>query len=249
MSVIVIEGNGNVNSTALQQTGNLYTQTGDIINQTILVQRDNIVIDGSGYVFDGSEINLTGLSNVTISNMQFTNASFITLTDSSNCLITENSVPKTPNIISPWLSIENSSNNIISANNLTMANIELMGSPNNTLKGNTITDASSFGISLGWLSNNNTINGDYFENVLTPVEVEYDQNVISDNNMINCDQGVRVVRASGNTVFGNTMTFADLGYHQQDSDWMTGIVIDGSNNTVYQNIVTGFALAGISFTT
>lgn len=244
LGVILIATDGNVNSTTLNQTGNLYTQTSNIINQTILAQRDNIVIDGSGYAFDGSEIDLNGRSNVTIRNIDFTNASSITLNETSNCLITENSVPKTPNIISLWLSLENSSNNIISANNLTMGNIELMFSSNNTLTGNTITDALSFGISLHW-SSNNTINGNYFANVLSPVEADYDQNVISGNNMVNCDLGVRVL-GSGNIVFGNNMTFADLGYHQQASDYMTGIVVDGSNNTVYQNIITGYALAGIS---
>ena len=246
LPAIVISSDGNVNSTALKQTGNLYNQTDDINNQAIVVETDNIVIDGSGYAFSGSQINLEDHSNITIRNMQFTNASSINLKDSSNCIITENSVPKTPNIISLWLSLENSSDNIISANNLTMANIELMDSPNNTFTNNSISDADSFGISIGWNSNNNLISNNYFENILTPVEVEYDQNVISNNNMVNCDQGVRVVRSSGNTVFGNNMTFADLGYLSEDSDWMTGIIIDGSNNTVYQNIVTGFALAGIS---
>ena len=75
--------------------------------------------------------------------------------------------------------------------------------------------------------------------------MDYNQNVISGNNMVNCDQGVRVL-GSGNIVFGNNMTFADLGYHVQASDFMTGIVVDGSNNTVYRNIITGYALAGIS---
>ena len=244
LGVIFVASDGNVNSTALNQTGNLYSQTNNIINQTILVQRDNIVIDGSGYAFDGSEINLNGRSNVTIRNMDFTNASSITLNETSNCLITENSVPKTPNIISLWLNLENSSNNVISSNNLTMANIELYFSQNNTIINNTITDALSYGVSLSW-SSNNTINGNYFASVLDPIDVDYNQNVISGNNMVNCDQGVRVL-GSGNIVFGNNMTFADLGYHVQASDFMTGIVVDGSNNTVYRNIITGYALAGIS---
>ena len=125
-----------------------------------------------------------------------------------------------------------------------MANIQLMFSQNNTLTNNTITDALSFGISLSW-SSNNTINGNYFADVLDPIDVDYNQNVISENNMVNCDQGIRVL-GSGNTVFENNMTFADLGYHVQASDYMTGIVVDGSNNTVYRNIITGYALAGIS---
>ena len=191
MGVILIASDGNANSTALNQIGNLYTQTSNIINQTILAQRDNIVIDGSGYAFDGSELNLNGRSNVTIRNMDFTNTSSITLNETSNCLITENSVPKdTWNTISLWLNLKNSNNNIISQNNLTMANIELDFSENNTILNNTITDALSYGVSLSW-SSNNTINGNYFANVLDPIDVDYNQNVISDNNMVNCDQGVR----------------------------------------------------------
>ena len=244
LGIIFIASDGNVNSTTLNQIGNLYTQTSNIINQTILVQRDNIVIGGSGYAFDGSMIDLNGRSNVTIRNMDFINASSITLNETSNCLITENSVPKTPNIISLWLNLENSSNNVISSNNLTKANIELMLSQNDTIINNTITDALSFGVSLSW-SSNNTIDGNYFANVLDPIDVDYNQNVISDNNMVNCDQGVRVL-GSGNVVFGNNMTFADLGYHVQASDFMTSIVVDGSNNTVYRNKITGYALAGIS---
>jgi parallel beta-helix repeat protein len=244
LPVILIAGDGSVNSTELKQTGDLCTLASDIINQTILVQRDNVVIDGSGNVLDGSVINIDDCSNVTIRNIEFTNASSITLNESSNCLIAENLVPKTPEIISLWLLLENSSNNIISANNLTEANIELEFSQNNTLTKNIITDALSFGVTLSW-SSNNTINGNYFTNVLTPIEVDYNQNVVSENNMVNCDQGVRVL-GCGNTVFGNNMTFADLGYHVQASDWMTGIVIDGSNNTVYRNIVSGYSLAGIS---
>lgn len=248
LSTIVIANDGSVNSTALLQTGEVYTQTRDIINQTILVQKNDIVLDGSGYSLQGSGISLQERNNVTITNMQFTNAnsipSGITLNESSNCIITGNSVLKTPNIISLWLYLENSSVNIISGNNVTMGNIELMFSSNNTIDGNTITDVQSEGISLIW-SQNNDVTNNRFEKVLTPVEVQDNDNIISENNMVNCDQGVRVL-GSSNTVFGNNMTFADLGYNQQGGDWMTGIVVDGSNNTVYQNIVQGFALAGIS---
>jgi parallel beta-helix repeat protein len=244
LPAITISNDGTVNSTAFNRTGDVYTQTCNIINQTILVQKDNIVIDGSGYAIEGSEIDLRQESNVTVRNMQFTNASSITLNNASDCFITENSVLRTPNAIIEWLYLENSNNNVISANNMTMANIELMFSSNNTLTGNSITDALSFGITLEW-STDNTVTKNYFENVLTPVEDEYNNNIVCMNNIVNCDQGVRVL-GSGNTVFGNNMTFADLGYHQPMSNWMTGIAIDGANNTVYQNIITGYSLAGIS---
>ena len=55
-----------------------------------------------------------------------------------------------------------------------MANIELMLSQNNTIINNTITDALSYGVSLSW-SSNNTINGNYFANVLDPIDVDYDR--------------------------------------------------------------------------
>jgi parallel beta-helix repeat protein len=242
LSAITISNDGTVNSTAFTEAGDVYTQTGNVVNQTIIVQKNNVVIDGSGYSLSGSDIDLQQENNVTIRNMQFTNASSITLNDTSNCLITANTVAKTPNLYLIWLDLENSNNNVVTQNNLTWANIELMFSSNNTLTDNSLSDVLSQGIILTW-SQNNTISKNFFENVLTPVEDDDNFNVISYNTMVNCNQGVRVL-GSGNTVFGNNMTFASLGY--QGQDWMTGVVIDGSNNTVYRNTIDGYALAGIT---
>lgn len=248
LGTILIANDGNVNSTAFKQTGTLYTQTGDIVNQTILVQKNDISLDGSGHTLENSEIFIQDQSNITISNMRFTDFSIpegIVLNGSSNCLITGNTVLKTPGMIVQWLSLENSCNNVISGNSLDTANIDLMFSSNNTLIGNSIIDVLAEGIHSSW-SQNNTISSNHFDNVLTAVEVDNNgSNAISENNMVNCDQGVRAIGLD-NQVFGNNMTFADLGYHQQGADWMTGIVIDGSNNSVYKNIIQGFALAGIS---
>jgi len=244
LGVILIATDGNVNSTTLNQTGNLYTQTSNIINQTILAQRDNIVKLFADMMLllefsseSQSEIMLGVLGTEFSVIRQFEvslRVMLLALVKSMFLIVT---------LLRPFRSISEPSK-AYPEPSITMGNIELMFSSNNTLTGNTITDALSFGISLHW-SSNNTINGNYFANVLSPVEADYDQNVISGNNMVNCDLGVRVL-GSGNIVFGNNMTFADLGYHQQASDYMTGIVVDGSNNTVYQNIITGYALAGIS---
>lgn len=245
---IVISSDGTVNSTDLSRAGNVYTQTCNIQGQNIIVDKDGVVLNGSGFELLNSQVTLSQVSGVTVEDMQFANASSITLNNASHCVITQDYVPEAPDMILEWLYLNYSNSNVISHNNLTMANIQLMFSSNNLLTGNSLSNGTaaldSFGIELEW-GTNNTATNNYFKEVLTPVEDEYSGNTISDNNMVDCDQGVRVL-GSNSTVFANNMTYADLGYHTEASDWMTGIVIDGSYNSVYKNNVTGYALAGIS---
>jgi Nitrous oxidase accessory protein len=241
LNKVLIASDGSVNSSCLKQVGDVYIQTGNISDKTIIIQKNGVTLDGGGYNVNNTEISLDSRDNITIRNLNCLNTVNVRLNQTTNCLITNNTVTKTPDLIGQWLYLENSSGNVISQNNLDMANIELMFSSNNTLSGNRITNVVSSGAELIW-SQNNTVDSNYFEKVLIPVEVDDGNNTVSRNTMVNCNEGVRLM-SSNNTAFANNMTFSDMGY--RDGDWMTGIVIEGSSNKVYGNTIQGYALAGI----
>jgi len=150
-----------------------YVFTGNIIDFSIVVERDNIVVDGSGFTLQGSRdytgVSLTNRTNVTIRNLEI-----------SGC--------------NNGISLDHSSHNIISENNITNnvdAGIDVSNSPDNIFSGNNIINNTNYGVDIQELSNNNSIIG---------------------NNITSSTNGMYVAYSSGNTIFGNNMmSCADFG--------------------------------------
>jgi parallel beta-helix repeat protein len=154
---IYIRADGSVEGTNnIQRNGDLYTFTRDISNEKILVEKDNIVIDGAGYTLIGAEgrgIVLSERNNVTVKNMklEIEGGYGIYLVDTSNCIISDNTVTGDAYNIYLWRSF----NNTIEGNIVTNAfrGILIYDSYNNTITGNTVTDGV-VGIELEDCANN-----------------------------------------------------------------------------------------------
>lgn len=232
---ISISSAGGGTSAYFRSEGTTYTQIRDVTGINVIVNESDAILDGSGFGFYNAELTLSGASNVTVENTQFTNGTQIDLEGVSHCTITK------ANMTNGQLDISNSNNNVISHSNLTAADIELSSSSDNLLMDNSLTNESAYGITLYW-STNNTISNNYFENNIDAIQDGYNSNVISNNTMVNCDGGA-LVGGNGNSIFDNKIALSNVGYQVQIGE---GIVIGGSNNTVYQNSVSGYTTAGIS---
>jgi parallel beta-helix repeat protein len=147
-AIIYISPDGQVSpSTApILNVGNSnYTFTADIYN-SIIIGKDNIVIDGANHalqgtgVYDSRGIDITGRSNVTITNIKIKGFDYgVYLSSASNNVLSQNEV--TYNYCGIWI-VGSSNNNIISGNNIAnndMYAIWLKESSNNKISGNEIT--------------------------------------------------------------------------------------------------------------
>jgi parallel beta-helix repeat protein len=153
---IYIRADGSVEGTDnIQRNGDLYIFTGDISNRKILVEKDNIVVDGAGYTLQGDArgIVLSERNNVTVKNvkLEMEGGYGIYLVDTSNCLISSNTVTGEALNINLWRSF----NNTIDGNTITNAftGIVIYDSDNNYIIGNLVTDGV-VGIELHDCANN-----------------------------------------------------------------------------------------------
>ena len=224
-----------------------YTFTGNI-SECIVVERDNIVIDGAGYtvqgtkVTEGTGINLSGRSNVTVSNVQVRNFFHgMWLYLSSNCKISGNNI--TNNRGGLWL--DASSNNSISKNIITAnghgGGIFLAGSFNNSIVGNSITNNSGHGVSLTGLytvrftsfSFNNSITKNEIAKNKCGVFLAGFNNSVTMNSIIHNDYGVWLVGDERESYSGNSIGLNNI------LDNGFGIYLWNSpNNSVIQNNLT-----------
>jgi parallel beta-helix repeat protein len=156
-STIYIRADGTVEGTdKIQKDGDLYTFTGDISNRKLLVEKDNILIDGAGYTLIGAEgrgIVLSERNNVTVKNvkLEMEGGYGLYLVDTSNCIISSNTVTGDAYNIKLWRSF----NNTVEGNTVTDAfrGILIYDSDNNSITGNLVTDGV-VGIELHDCSNN-----------------------------------------------------------------------------------------------
>jgi len=197
-----------------------YTFTGNIVNQSIVVEREGITIDGSGFkledlgvhkIFKGIDLHNKG--NVTIKNLHISSFRVgIFPLNSSNNIVTGNNI--TNGIAAIQLSA-NSSNNLIAGNNITENEDGVRldyDCSNNTITGNNITENRG-----GW-------GGIY-------IHENSDNNVVSGNNITrNGMYGIYIYMSSdNNTITGNHVT----------ENQMLNIAISGSsNNLIVGNNVT-----------
>ena len=190
--IIFIRADGSIDPSGVNITSSdnvTYTFTADI-NASIVVQRSNIIIDGIGHTLDGLSgailegLNLTGVSNVTIKNVNVVGFGY-------------------------GIYLQSSTLNIISGNNITFneGNIYLGNSSDNKITGNTITDGAE-AIQL-YASSNNTISGNSMSDNYNGVwsRLSSAENVISGNNITNNEIGVYLTPLSNNNiVYGNNIT-------------------------------------------
>jgi parallel beta-helix repeat protein len=156
-SSVFIRADGSVEGTdKILRDGDAYTFTSEISNRKILVEKDNIVIDGAGYTLIGTEgrgIVLSERNNVTVKNVkiEMEGGYGIYLVDTSNCIISSNTVTGDAYNIYLWRSF----NNTIEENTVTNAfrGILIYDSDNNSITGNLVTDGV-VGIELHDCSNN-----------------------------------------------------------------------------------------------
>ena len=222
-----------------------YTFTGNI-SECIVVERDNIVIDGSGYtvqgakVTEGTGINLSGRSNVTVSNVQIMNFFCgMWLYLSSNGKISGNNITNN----SYGLRLAASPNNSISKNIVTANGygIFLAGSSNNSIVGNSITNNSGYGVSLTGLytvkftsfSFNNGITKNEIVKNKRGVFLAGFNNSVTMNNITDNDYGVWLEGDERESYSGNSIALNDI------SDNRFGIyLLNSPKNNVFQNNLT-----------
>jgi parallel beta-helix repeat protein len=174
-----------------------YTFTGHITYPTyygIGVQRNNIIIDGKGYTMQGhlSEVglNLTGISNVTIKNI---------------------------NIKSFWIGlwlVSSSRNNSINGNNITNNDFGISldyYSSNNNISENNITGNYNGGIQL-YLSGDNSISGNIVTDNTCGIHLyeSTDNNINGNNITANSDYGI-MLATSTNNINENNITGSHYG--------------------------------------
>ncbi len=190
--IIFIRADGSIdplpaNITSLDNV--TYTFTADI-NGSIVVQRSNIIIDGNGHTLDGFSgailegLNLTGVSNVTIRNVNVVGFGY-------------------------GIYLQSSILNVILENNITFneGNVYLGDSSDNTITGNTITEGAE-AIQL-WASYNNTISNNSMISNLRGVWLRSGStgNTISGNNITaNTNEGIYLYSSSGNSISENDIT-------------------------------------------
>jgi parallel beta-helix repeat protein len=143
-STIYIRADGSVSGTdKIQREGNVYTFVDDIDESQILVEKDNIIVDGAGFTLHGAEgrgIVLSERNRVTIKNvkLQMDGGYGIYLVDSTNCLVSGNTVDGDGYNIYLWDSFHNT----VEGNTVTQAfrGILLYGACANTVTGNLVKD-------------------------------------------------------------------------------------------------------------
>jgi parallel beta-helix repeat protein len=191
--VIYIRPDGQVSpSTApILNAGNShYTFTADIYDP-IIIGRDNIVIDGANRTLQGTGavgskgIDLTGRSNVTITNMKIKDfEDGVYLSSASHNVLSQNDL--TNNYCGIWI-VVSSNNNIISGNSITnneMYAIWLEDSSNNNISENTITLHGNYTIYIR-SSNYNTVSANHIENNNLGIFLsEASNNILYHNNFI-----------------------------------------------------------------
>ncbi|MFA5365496.1 MAG: NosD domain-containing protein [Candidatus Bathyarchaeia archaeon] len=206
-TTVYIRHNGSVEPSGVPviHVGNVYTFTGDI-NGSIIVERNGVVIDGAGFTLQG-----TGATNTGNDPINF-NIWLNTSEDSEQAIEVDESVTRESNNTGIYCSTQN-----LTIKNLKISQfwcgIELEGSSDNTITGNTLTNNNQ----AVWihLSSNN---------------------IISDNTITDNTNGV-LLKASFCTVSSN-MIANNTNYGIQ-LDWpfntVTENVVTNSNRGVYIN--------------
>jgi parallel beta-helix repeat protein len=228
---------------------NHYTVTANIYNPIVVV-RDNIVIDGANHDLQGTDeydsrgIDLTGRSNVTITNMKIKNFEYgVYLSSASNNVLSQNDF--TNNYCAIWI-VASSNDNIVSGNNIEnneMYGIWLKGSSNNEISENELTSHGNYTIYIR-ASNYTTFSANYIaDNNLGVFFYEASDNILYHNNFVNnvnsfssfdstnaWDNGYP---SGGNYWSDYGERYPDAGELESSGIWNTPYVIDENNQDNY----------------
>jgi parallel beta-helix repeat protein len=232
---IYINADGSIapSTAPIDRAGDYYTITGSISATTdgIIIQKSDIVLDGNGYAVQGSQaqnsrgVKLSGLTSVTIKNLQIDGFTFgVWLNYSSSNILSGNILASNDD----GILLEYSSSNIVSGNTLTAdsaGGIRLDVSSNNTIFGNNVTNSghavwldhslnnsisennitSNFGgILLADCMNNSISRNTMKANSGWGVLLEYSSsNRVSENNIANNSDGMELAFSSGNMIYHN----------------------------------------------
>ena len=241
---IYIRSNGNVEpaTAPIERTGNLYKLIDNIALYTIEIQRDNIVLDGAGQTIQGNEswlgydagnngVIVAGRNNVTITRLNIAQCYAGVRISSSSCItVLDNSFVNGTHM---GVVVQDSTFVLIEANDFTdlftdinVPSVSLNGSKN-TIRNNRLT-GSAYGI-----------------------EIEGASNVISDNK-IESLLPIILDKADLNTIARNNITGLASSPHLPDQNYKgnEGIALfrNCSNNTIFQNSITGFVNQAIRIT-
>jgi parallel beta-helix repeat protein len=258
-SSVLIRADGSVEGTDnIQRNGDLYAFTGDISNRKILVEKDNIVIDGAGYTLigaDGRGVVLSERKNVTVRNVkiEMEGGYGIYLVDTSNCIISSNTITGDAYNIYLW----GSYNNTVEGNTVTNAfrGILIYDSDDNSITGNIVTDGV-VGIELHDCANNVFRNNEMRNNRANFEVRSYPTyRVVNDVDTSNTIDGAPIyywVNEEDRTIPSNagcvvlvnctSITVQNLHLSQNGQ----GILLfSTTNSTLTQNIITGAGGRGI----
>ena len=247
-------------SSRADTVGTLFINTNTTLtenhNGDIIIGVDGVTLDCAGYTVtgpgDGLGIFLDNRTGVTVKNCDVTN-------------------------FSEGIAISGQGGNTLTGNIARLnsyAGISLGGSDGNTLDGNQANDNgfgahATFGFLLVGSSNNVLTNNSASDNGETNfgLEVDSNDNMLSDNTASGGSRGFAPVESTGNTFHANTATGAGNGFVMQDADnnvfsnnWAsdggTGFNVGGSGNTFTHNhssgnftdgFNVGFGLSGNTF--
>lgn len=194
-----------------------YTFTANM-NASLIVQKSNIVIDGDGWTLGGNDyaiiygLNLTDVSNVTISNVNVRGFGY-------------------------GIYLQSSTLNSILNNNITFneGNIYLGDSYNNTITGNTIANGAE-AVQL-YASSNNTISGNSLSYNYYGVWSRFNsaENVISGNNITRSNRGIFLDASSNNTMSENRIAIIFEGIAVNNS--LNNIIAGNSITQAYKGVL------------
>src|SRR5208283_4119549 len=233
-----ISANGDVSpSTApIQHNGNIYTFTGNLHGE-LIVDLNNVIVDGGDFSLQGNGsagnlyirlsetgLNLTGITNVTILNLQIYNYNNgVYLDNSTNATISGNSIT-----LDGYGIFEAASTfTDISANNIAQNNYDIYvntPSENNQIVNNNIDSAMSFGITL-----NDSSGNVIFKNNLSKSGIDDESgsnNLITGNLIYSSTDGVYLNGATDSIIAANNFTACSSGIYSPGG---------ASGNLIYMN--------------
>jgi len=212
---IYIRADGSIDPSGapIQRKGDLYVLTSNVTSDAdgIVVERDNVILDGAGCTLqgtgNGTGLNLTGRSNVTITNVKIKAFDLgIWLAASSTNTIARNILAENHN----GIGLDYTSNN-------------------NTILGNNVTGTDDGGILVA--GNENVI----IDNLVSNCVGVYgwginvyvaNNNAITKNKVMNNTCGLRLYHSRNNIIDNNEIADNSYGIYLEE---------DSGNNTIYYN--------------
>jgi parallel beta-helix repeat protein len=264
-NTIYIRPDGSIDpsTSPIKQVGNIYTLTDNIASNNgtaIEVQKDNIIVDGADYTLQvpGTQRSLTDAltggigivisngNNVTVENFLITHALVgIELENTANIKLIQNNI--TTYSYENAIDVFNSSNNVISNNNIVSyanldgcqnSGVDLSNSFNNTVSKNNLV-GSWIGIYLGD-TNSSVVSGNSVTQSCTGIGLfASDANQVFGNNVFGTieaishgdypDSGTGITlydKADYNQVYGNNLL---------NNGYGVNVWFSSANNTIYDN--------------